>query len=29
MDGFHYYRSELDAMPNPKEAHDRRGKYIM
>eukprot|EP00029_Vermamoeba_vermiformis_P001186 TRINITY_DN11351_c0_g1_i1.p1 TRINITY_DN11351_c0_g1~~TRINITY_DN11351_c0_g1_i1.p1 ORF type:complete len:236 (+),score=38.48 TRINITY_DN11351_c0_g1_i1:40-708(+) len=25
MDGFHYYRSELDAMPNPKEAHDRRG----
>jgi pantothenate kinase len=25
MDGFHFYRSELDAMPDPKEAHDRRG----
>jgi pantothenate kinase len=25
MDGFHFYRYELDAMPDPKEAHDRRG----
>ncbi|KAJ7972714.1 Uridine kinase [Quillaja saponaria] len=25
MDGFHLYRSELDAMENPKEAHERRG----
>ncbi|KAE9585548.1 putative phosphoribulokinase/uridine kinase, P-loop containing nucleoside triphosphate hydrolase [Lupinus albus] len=25
MDGFHLYRSELDAMENPKEAHARRG----
>lgn len=25
MDGFHYYRHELDNMPNPKEAHERRG----
>lgn len=25
MDGFHYYRRELDAMPDPKEAHARRG----
>ncbi|XP_074563735.1 putative uridine kinase C227.14 isoform X1 [Curcuma longa] len=25
MDGFHLYRSQLDAMDNPKEAHARRG----
>ncbi len=25
MDGFHYYRHELDAMPNPAYAHARRG----
>ncbi|WJX84319.1 hypothetical protein P8452_66907 [Trifolium repens] len=25
MDGFHLYRSELDAMKNPEEAHARRG----
>ncbi|GIL86407.1 hypothetical protein Vretimale_11652 [Volvox reticuliferus] len=25
MDGFHYYRRELDAMPDPLEAHARRG----
>ncbi|KAG2484293.1 hypothetical protein HYH03_016839 [Edaphochlamys debaryana] len=25
MDGFHYYRRELDAMSDPKEAHARRG----
>ena len=25
MDGFHYYRSELDDMENPQEAHARRG----
>eukprot|EP00759_Apiculatamorpha_spiralis_P025560 PhF_6_TR28978/c0_g1_i1/m.42243 len=25
MDGFHYYRHELDAFPNPEEAHRRRG----
>eukprot|EP00760_Papus_ankaliazontas_P009105 PhM_4_TR13967/c0_g1_i1/m.91666 len=25
MDGFHKYRSELDQMPDPKLAHDRRG----
>ncbi|KAK9087148.1 hypothetical protein Syun_029542 [Stephania yunnanensis] len=25
MDGFHLYRSQLDAMENPKEAHARRG----
>lgn len=25
MDGFHYYRRELDAMPDPIEAHARRG----
>ncbi|KAJ5160921.1 uncharacterized protein N7482_007925 [Penicillium canariense] len=25
MDGFHLSRSELDAFPNPKEAHMRRG----
>ncbi|GLC39118.1 hypothetical protein PLESTB_000005600 [Pleodorina starrii] len=25
MDGFHYYRRELDEMPDPQEAHARRG----
>ncbi|WCJ21626.1 P-loop containing nucleoside triphosphate hydrolases superfamily protein [Euphorbia peplus] len=25
MDGFHLYRSQLDAMKNPEEAHARRG----
>lgn len=25
MDGFHYYRRELDSMPDPSEAHKRRG----
>lgn len=25
MDGFHLYRSELDALKNPEEAHARRG----
>ncbi|XP_010508387.2 PREDICTED: putative uridine kinase C227.14 [Camelina sativa] len=25
MDGFHLYRSQLDAMEDPKEAHARRG----
>lgn len=25
MDGYHYYRSELDEMDDPKEAHARRG----
>jgi pantothenate kinase len=25
MDGFHYPRSVLDKMPNPKEAHEKRG----
>jgi pantothenate kinase len=25
MDGFHYYRRELDAMSDPVEAHRRRG----
>jgi pantothenate kinase len=25
MDGYHFYRSELDAMENPEEAHERRG----
>ena len=25
MDGYHYDRSELDSMKNPKEAHARRG----
>jgi len=25
MDGYHYYRRELDQMPDPKEAHRRRG----
>lgn len=27
MDGFHYYRKELDAMDDPKEAHARRGAH--
>jgi pantothenate kinase len=25
MDGYHLYRSQLDALPNPIEAHQRRG----
>lgn len=25
MDGFHYTRAQLDAFPNPKDAHYRRG----
>lgn len=25
LDGYHYYRSELDAMEDPEEAHIRRG----
>ena len=25
MDGFHYYRAQLDAMPDPQLAHARRG----
>lgn len=25
MDGYHFSRKELDAMPDPKFAHDRRG----
>ena len=25
MDGYHYYRSELDLMDNPQDAHARRG----
>ena len=25
MDGYHFYRHELDAMPDPAEAHRRRG----
>mmetsp|Transcript_11395 Transcript_11395/g.42543 ORF Transcript_11395/g.42543 Transcript_11395/m.42543 type:complete len:261 (+) Transcript_11395:180-962(+) len=25
MDGFHFYRSELDSMPDPEAAHARRG----
>ena len=25
MDGFHYYKSELDKFPDPKLAHSRRG----
>jgi pantothenate kinase len=28
MDGFHLYRSQLDAMEDPKEAHARRGGEI-
>ena len=27
MDGFHYYRKELDAMPNAEEAHAKRGAH--
>eukprot|EP00899_Mesostigma_viride_P021699 jgi/Mesvir1/29530/Mv14933-RA.1 len=27
MDGFHYYRKQLNAMPNPEEAHARRGAH--
>lgn len=27
MDGFHYYRSQLDKMPDPKEAYARRGAH--
>jgi pantothenate kinase len=27
MDGFHYYRRELDQMPNSDEAHARRGSH--
>lgn len=27
MDGFHYYRSELSAMPNSEEAFQRRGAH--
>lgn len=27
MDGFHYYRKELDAMPNWQEAHAKRGSH--
>lgn len=27
MDGFHYYRRQLDEMPNPAEAHARRGAH--
>lgn len=27
MDGFHYYRRQLDAMPDPQEAHARRGAH--
>lgn len=25
MDGYHYTRAQLDTMPNPVEAHERRG----
>ena len=25
MDGYHYYRSQLDQMDDPKYAHERRG----
>jgi pantothenate kinase len=25
MDGYHYYRTQLDAMPDPENAHGRRG----
>lgn len=28
MDGFHYYKHELDAMPNPDEMHFRRGAHF-
>mmetsp|Transcript_14410 Transcript_14410/g.35231 ORF Transcript_14410/g.35231 Transcript_14410/m.35231 type:complete len:262 (+) Transcript_14410:254-1039(+) len=27
MDGFHYYRRELEAMPDPEEARNRRGSH--
>jgi hypothetical protein len=27
MDGFHYYRRELDQMPNAEEAHAKRGSH--
>eukprot|EP00961_Rhodomonas_salina_P041794 561925-Rhodomonas_salina.1 len=27
MDGFHFYREELDKMSNPVEAHDKRGAH--
>lgn len=27
MDGFHYYRNQLDTFPNPAEAHQRRGSH--
>ena len=27
LDGWHLTRAQLDAMPNPKEAHDRRGAH--
>jgi pantothenate kinase len=27
MDGFHYYKRELDQMPNPAEAYARRGAH--
>mmetsp|Transcript_23524 Transcript_23524/g.51628 ORF Transcript_23524/g.51628 Transcript_23524/m.51628 type:complete len:288 (+) Transcript_23524:173-1036(+) len=27
MDGFHYYKRQLDAMPDPKEAYARRGAH--
>jgi len=27
LDGWHYSRSELDAMPNAQLAHDRRGAH--
>lgn len=27
MDGFHFYKRELDAMPDPKEAYARRGAH--
>eukprot|EP00898_Chlorokybus_atmophyticus_P005390 jgi/Chlat1/5852/Chrsp4S06232 len=27
MDGFHFYRHQLDAMQNPSEAHKRRGAH--
>ena len=26
MDGYHYYRAQLDAMDDPREAHARRGR---
>lgn len=27
MDGFHFYRRELDQMPNAAEAHSKRGSH--